>query len=119
MVEPLSEGDVAAAGGVLARAFRDNPGTLAVLKHDGPDVRLRIMQASVTDFTDVVRRYGAAEVIKENGAVVAVSLSFPPSKFPPPIWAQILMSRRPVLAGPGRTFRFARMDYEMKKRHPH
>jgi len=119
MVEPLSEGDVAAAGGVLARAFRDNPGTLAVLKGDNPDVRLRIMQRSVTDFTDVVRRYGAAEVIKEGGKVTAVALCFGPKQFPPPLWAQLLISRGPLLAGPARTLRFARMDFEMRKRHPH
>lgn len=117
-VEPLSAPDVPAAAGVLARAFRDNPGMLALFKGDEPDVRLRLLEPCMVGFTEAVLRWGVAEAVKDGSAIVAVSLSFAPGKFPPPFRSQFTMAKGPLRAGLTRALRFARIDQEMHRRHP-
>lgn len=119
MIEPLHAEDVGAAAGVLARAFRDNPGMLVLFKGDPPELRLRLLEPCMHGFIQAVCRYGVAEVAKEDGNVVAVSLSFAPGRFPPPFRSQLTMAKGPIRAGLFRAVRFARIDQEMRRRHPH
>jgi ribosomal protein S18 acetylase RimI-like enzyme len=117
--EPLDSSENHAAARVLAAAFRDNPGMLAVLPGHTEETRLRLVEACMTGFVVSVQRYGVAEVVKEGGAILAVSLAFPPGKFPPPFYATIIQAKGPMRAGLGAALRFARVDLEMRKRHPH
>lgn len=119
MVEPLAPAEMDAAAAVLARAFRDNPAMQVLFKGDSPDVRLRLLGPCMRGFVEAVLRYGAAKVVKENGRISAVSLSFGPGQFPPPFLSQFTMAKGPIRAGVSRALRFARIDYEMRKRHPH
>lgn len=119
MIEPLAPAEAEAAAAVLARAFRDNPGMLVLFKGDPPDVRLRLMDPCMRGFVEAVLRYGSAEVVKESGRIVAVSLAFGPGRFPPPFRSLFTMAKGPLRAGLSRALRFARIDYEMRKRHPH
>jgi ribosomal protein S18 acetylase RimI-like enzyme len=118
MVQPIEASDVDAAGGVLARAFRDNPGVSAVLQGYGPEDRLRIGIPSMTGFVKAVRRHGVAECIKQDGRIAAVSLSFPPGAFPPPLRFELMIAWGPLRAGLKRSLRFMRVDKEMRRRHP-
>jgi len=118
-VEPLARADVGAAALVLARAFRDNPGMLVLFKGDAPEVRLRLLVPCMVGFTETVLRFGFAEVVKIDGEIVAVSLSFAPGRFPPPFRSQFTMAKGPMRAGLTRALRFARIDQEMRRRHPH
>src|SRR5258706_6806065 len=70
-------------------------------------------------FVAAVIRYGVAEIGRDNGAVVAVSLSFRPGEFPPPFYATVMQSGGPIRAGLRAALRIARVDHEMRKRHPH
>src|SRR5262245_13044367 len=115
----LAPADVGAAAGVLARAFRDNPGMLAPFKGDSPEIRLRLLGPCIAGFTEAVLRFGSAEVVKIDGAIVAVSLSFAPGAFPPPFRSQFWMAKGPIRSGLARALRFARIDQEMRRRHPH
>src|SRR5204863_4990341 len=117
--EPLARAEVAAAAAVLARAFRDNPGMLVLFKGDSPEVRLRLLGPCMHGFAETVRRFGVAEVVKDSGQIVAVSLSFAPGQFPPPFRSQFTMAKGPIRAGLKRALRFARIDREMRRRHPH
>jgi len=119
MTEPLRPEDIGAAAGVLARAFRDNPGMLALFKDDSPEVRLRLLEPCMRGFIEAVCRFGAAEIVKDAGTIVAVSLSFGPGQFPPPFRSQFTMAKGPIRAGIKRALRFARIDQEMRRRHPH
>lgn len=118
-VEPLDPSEVPLAAGVLARAFRDNPGMMAALPGLTEEVRLGLLGPCMDGFVASVRRFGVAEVVKDAGAIVAVSLSFAPGKFPPPFYATIIQAKGPLRAGLGVSLRFARVDHEMRKRHPH
>jgi ribosomal protein S18 acetylase RimI-like enzyme len=119
MVQLLESSDRDEAAGVLARAFRDNPGIIAALKGDSPETRLRLLGPCMQGFVESTLRYGLAEVVKDGDRIVAVSLSFAPDRFPPPFWATIVQARGPVRAGLRRALRFHRIDQEMRKRHPH
>src|SRR6185436_1269823 len=96
---PIEPSDVAEAGAVLARAFRDNPGVVAVLDADDPGRRLALMLPGMVGFVGAVRRYGVAEALKSDGRILAVSLSFPPGGFPPPFWFQVITAPGPLRAG--------------------
>jgi ribosomal protein S18 acetylase RimI-like enzyme len=118
-VEPLDSVEIRAAAQVLGRAFRDNPGMIAILPGRTEETRLRLVESCMVGFVASVVRYGVAEVVKDAGAIVGVSLSFPPGAFPPPFYATVIQARGPVRAGLGAAVRFARVDMEMRKRHPH
>ncbi|HVU01693.1 MAG TPA: GNAT family N-acetyltransferase [Polyangiaceae bacterium] len=117
--EPLDPANLSDTAWVLARAFRDNPGMLALLPGATEEVRLRKLGPCMDGFTRSVVRYGTVEVVKDGGQVVAAALSFPPGRFPPPFWATVIQSKGPILAGPRAALRSARLDQEMRKRHPH
>ena len=119
MVQPLEPSDRDEAAGVLARAFRDNPGFIALFRRDSPETRLRLLGPCMVGFVESTLRYGVGEVVKDGNRIVAVSLSFAPDRFPPPFWATIVQARGPIRAGMGRALRFVRVDQEMRKRHPH
>jgi len=119
MIQPLERSDRDEAAGVLAGAFRDNPGMVAVFQGDSPETRLRLLGPCMVGFVESVLRYGVGEVVKDGNRIVAVSLSFAPDRFPPPVWATVVQARGPIRAGLRRTLRFIRIDQEMRKRHPH
>lgn len=118
VVEPLTRGDRAEASAVVARAFRDNPGMIAVVRTDDADERLRVLMTAMPYFVETVLRYGVGEVIRENGAIVAVSLSIPPGGYPLPLAGQWLGVRGALSGGVRRALRFGRVDGEMRRRHP-
>lgn len=118
MPQAIEALEVEEAGGVLARAFRDNPGVRAVLQDDDAEARLRLVTPGMVSFVRGVRRYGTAECIKQGGRIVAVSLSFSPGGFPPPFGFEIMTAWGPLRAGLTRALRFLRVDQEMRSRHP-
>lgn len=118
MVQPLEASDAEEAGHVLARAFRDNPGVVAVLRGDPPEQRLKLVTPSMVGFVKGVQRYGFAEGIKQDGKVVAVSLSFGPGQYPQPLGFELMTAWGPLRSGPSRALRFLRIDTAMRRRHP-
>ncbi|HEX7671619.1 MAG TPA: GNAT family N-acetyltransferase [Polyangiaceae bacterium] len=118
-VEALDPSLANVAAGVLARAFRDNPGMVAVLPDLTDSDRLGLLEPCMLGFVKSMFRYGTVEVVKEGGAIVAVALAFRPGEFPPPFFATIVQAGGPIRAGLGAALRFARIDHEMRKRHPH
>lgn len=117
-VEPLTVEEVPEARATLARAFCDNPGMHALFPGTTERVRLPLLQSCMDGFTRSVLRYGVAEGVKDRGRVVAVSLSFRPGEFPPPSFATVIQARGPLRAGIPSAIRIARVDHEMRKRHP-
>jgi ribosomal protein S18 acetylase RimI-like enzyme len=118
LIERLQSHDVCAASVVLARAFLDNPGMLAVLRGDSAERRLTVLKRGMFGFAHAVQRYGCAEVLKEDGRVRGVALSFAPGGYPPPLMAELIISVGPLLAGPRRVARFALLDQQLRSRHP-
>jgi GNAT superfamily N-acetyltransferase len=117
-VEPLTSADTQASAGLLTRAFVDNPAMVALFKLESRAERLRALRPCMVGFVASVLRYGSAEGIKQNGSLVAVSLSFRPNGFPPPLLATLIQAPGPVRAGLATALRFAGLDREMHRRHP-
>src|SRR4051812_7946209 len=99
MVEPLAASDSIGAARVLARAFRDSPGMVAVLCGGTPDERVRMLEPCMLGFVEGVLRYGVAEVVREGAEVRAVALAFPPGAFPPPLWFDLTTAMGPLRTG--------------------
>lgn len=108
----------AAAGHVLARAFRDNPGMLAVMRDDPPEVRQRLLDRAMAAYAEAYRRFGRIDVVRDdNGLIVATALSFAPGAYPPPFRFLLVAGRGFLPGGPRRIVRAVRVDRWMKKLH--
>lgn len=114
----IEASEISGAGHVLARAFRDNPGMLAVMRDDPPHVRQRLLDRAMTAYAEAFRRYGRVDVARDpSGTIVATALSFAPRAFPPPFRFQLITGRGFLPGGPRRIVRALRVDSWMKKRH--
>ena len=116
--EPLTAADRLEAAAVVARAFRDNPGIVAVAGPSHEDERLRLLTSAIPFFVETTLRYGVGEVIREAGKIVAVSLATQPGGYPLPLLGRWLTTRGALAAGVQRALRFGRIDGEMRRRHP-
>jgi ribosomal protein S18 acetylase RimI-like enzyme len=117
VIKPLARSELREAAGVLGRAFCDNPGVRALLAGDPPDVRLRLTETTMHAFAAAVLRAGVAEVIERDGRIAAVSLSFPPGAYPPPLRVELMIAARLLRGGVRRMLRFGQVDAFMRKRH--
>ena len=118
-VEPMTRARLSDSAGVLARAFQDNPARVALFPKLAPDQRLAALGPCMDAFAASVLRYGTAEIVTEGERVLGVSLAFGPGGFPPPFWATVMQAPGPLRQGISTALRFARIDHEMRKRHPH
>jgi ribosomal protein S18 acetylase RimI-like enzyme len=115
--QPLERGRAREAAAVLGRAFHDNPGVRALLRDDPPAQRIALVETAMHVFTRSVLRVGSAETIQDQGKIVAVSLLYPPSAYPPSLWSELQVAAGLLQSGPRRFLRFARVDAFMRSRH--
>lgn len=117
VVQTGEDADLSDTAGTLARAFRDNPAMLGMLKGDDAQVRERSLLTIMLGFAKTVRRDGIVEVVRDADSIVAASLVFPPGRFPPSIAGQWITAWAVVSSRLGRAHRFALADHEMRKKH--
>lgn len=76
--------ELPAAAAVLARAFCDNPGIVAMLGTRSPARRLALLQRLTPVLARVYREHGAAWVARaRDGGIAGVALVAPPGVYPP------------------------------------
>ncbi len=119
MVQQIATAELSEAAAVLARAFRDNPVYLGLLKGDDEDKRERALRTISLGFLRTTQRDGLVEVIKEGTSVVAASLLFPPRRYPPSPIGQLITAWGVLRARLGRAHRFVLIDGEMQRKHLH
>jgi ribosomal protein S18 acetylase RimI-like enzyme len=117
-VESLDARRAAEAAAVLARAFDDNPATLAIFAGCTPEQRRRGLLRAIFAFVDISWRHGTSEVLVRSDRVVAVALSFGPGAFPPPLAAQLRMALRVARTGVKTSLGYARTGEHMDRLHP-
>lgn len=105
------------ASRVLAEAFYDNPTTLSLLPVPERD-RARKLERIERGFVDAVRRFGDAQAVIADGAIVGVALSYPPGRYPQPLSGSVRVSLGPLLAGVVPAWRYAQIGAYMKRVHP-
>jgi ribosomal protein S18 acetylase RimI-like enzyme len=99
-VEPLSQVDEPEAAAVLARAFRDNPGVVAVLDTDDTARRSALLERFMPIAVSAYRRYGEVRVTRDAGKIAGVALGLPPGQYPPSLRLQRALTTQVVLRLP-------------------
>ncbi len=116
-VRPIGLGHVPRVATTLARAFRDNPGTLALLAGRDADERTRILRRVAVGFALATVAHGHGEAVFDGDEPIAVSLSFAPEQYPFALGARALISAGPVTAGPRAAMRYARIGAYLERHH--
>jgi ribosomal protein S18 acetylase RimI-like enzyme len=117
VAQPMAAHECAQTAAMLARAFRDNPGMVAVLNGDDASRRARARSPILLGFVAASHRYGTVEIVKQGEAVVAASLSFAPGRFPPPMGFELATAWAVARGRLARAHRFARWDHEVRRKH--
>ena len=114
---PLAPGEEPDAAQLLARAFRDNPLNVAVIR-GGPRRRLRSNLHSMRALLPMACRHGEVWVRREGTRVCAALVGVPPlcHPLPPPPFA--LRLRSLVGQGLGVALRWAQVFEELDRLHP-
>lgn len=86
--ELLREHELPAASTLLARAFRDNPGTVAVLNSDEPSRRTVLLERLMPVFVAAYAKHGSAQVVRAGERLAGVALLLPPGAYPPSLALQ-------------------------------
>ncbi len=115
----LAAADAKPAAAVLARAFRDNPSTLAFLPGQDAAQRLRSLKRVFRGCVEAALRFGTVTAVDADVGVAGVSLSFAPGRFPPPLRAIVWLAYGPLTAGPRASIRYLLADAYMRHLHLH
>jgi ribosomal protein S18 acetylase RimI-like enzyme len=100
-VEALPPGELPAAASVLARAFRDNPGFVAMLGTRRAERRLSLLERLTPVLTRGYCDYGRAWVARDaDGAIAGVALTAPPGVYPPRLAMELQINAGVVRAMP-------------------
>ena len=118
-IRPLESSEYDAAAVLLADAFLDDPGWLAV----GPDRtghRHGVLRRYHRTALNVIERYGGPIYgAFQDDRLVGVAATFGAGLYPPPAWTLAYFVPGFLLAGPGPIVRGLRFSAIQEKGHPH
>jgi ribosomal protein S18 acetylase RimI-like enzyme len=117
-LRPLRARDCRAAAFLLARAFRDNPASLALIDAHNAERREQILRRVFRGFIEATLRYGEATLAVTGSAPVGVSLVFRPGQYPYSAAAKLWLSYGPLSSGPRIAYRYALADAYLSRWHP-
>ncbi len=114
---PLTGGEEPAATEVLARAFRDNPLNVAVIR-GGPERRLRSNLHGMRALLPTARAHGEAWALREGSRLCAALVAVPPWLHPLPPPPLALRFRTLFGQGVGAALRWSRVFEVLDALHP-
>jgi len=114
---PLTADEEPAATEVLARAFRDNPLNVAVIR-GGPERRLRSNLHGMRALLPAARTHGEAWALREGSRLCAALVAVPPLMHPLPPAPLALRLRALFGQGMGAALRWARVFEALDALHP-
>lgn len=117
MVDPLERRNRAEASALLARAFLDNPATLALIPLKS-ERRLRVLGHVMRGFVEATLRAGNARVVREAGRIGGVALMFGPGQYTMDAVARAWLAYGPLRSGPRAVLSYAAADHHLRKLHP-
>jgi ribosomal protein S18 acetylase RimI-like enzyme len=118
VAELLREEEQPDASALLARAFRDNPGMVAVLNSEEPSRRAALLGRLMPVFVGAYAKHGSAWVVRDGERLAGVALLLPPDGYPPSFALQAQLTggvirRMPPLSA----LRLGVADALLKRRH--
>ena len=118
-IVPLEEHHIPEAASVIAEAFLDEPGTVAVVRST-PEKRLRILKKHFRMQASMGLSQGASRCAIHNGEIVAAMLITPPGKAstPPVVDMITIMVRSVFEVGPAMVCRGLRSSLDDEKHRP-
>src|SRR5512135_1935102 len=82
---------------VLARAFVDDPVTIAAYRDYSPERRVKALLVDFTAELSVCVRRGWPIVAIDDGRMIAAAVIYPPGTYPLPIWMQWMILAKSIL----------------------
>lgn len=116
-VAELDRRRIAASAVALARAFADNPSTLALIPGEAK-ARERKLGRVMRGFVEAARGSGTARIVCDGDAVRGAMLAFGPHDLPLGRLAYAWLSYGPLCAGPRTAYRYALADQYLRQLHP-
>ena len=104
------------ASAVLARAFLDNPATLALIPY-APERRLGVLRRVMRGFIEGTLIDGDAMAFVDDGRVAGVALAFGPGSYPLGVRGRAWLAYGPLLGGPRTALGYALADRYLSKMH--
>lgn len=118
MPEPLRRADQPEAAALLARAFRDNPGMVALLDSDDAEHRANLLGRLMPVFVQSYAKHGLAWAVRAGDQLAGVALILP--RHPPSFALQLQLTLGVIRhMPPWIGIRLGVADEILKRRHPH
>ena len=114
---PMQRTELETAAGVLSRAFLSNPIFAAALSHIDAGKRLDVLLGIKRGFVRAALRSQHADVITNDGQVVAAALSCHASEYPVSLATMFVQGTGCIVAGPRALWKFLMANAAVTPRH--
>jgi ribosomal protein S18 acetylase RimI-like enzyme len=96
-IHPVTRHSCRQAALVLARAFANEPVSVAVYRNFSPERRVKALLVDFAAELRVCIRRGYPLQLKQEGKVIAVAVIYPPGTYPLPAWEGWLLLAKSIL----------------------
>jgi len=105
------------AAQLLSEAFRDNPGSMAILSGTTAEKREKKLNTLHSWVVDACIAYGVAKAVVCDNILAGISLAYPPDSYPLSYRAWLRNGIGAALIGPRYTWRCAQFDSYIRRKH--
>ncbi len=116
-IVPLQADQARQATRLLSEAFRDNPGSIAILSGITPEKREEKLRTLYSGVVDACIAYGVANAVICDGDLTGISLAYSPGSYPLSFLAWLRSGIGAAFIGPRYTWRCAKFDSHIRKKH--
>jgi len=116
-IVPLQANQARHAARLLSEAFRDNPGSIAILSGITSEKREEKLRTLYSGVVDACIAYGTANAVMCDDDLAGISLAYSPGSYPLSLLAWLRSGIGAALIGPRYTWRCAIFDSYLRKKH--
>jgi ribosomal protein S18 acetylase RimI-like enzyme len=116
-IVPLQVNQARHAARLISEAFRDNPGSIAILDGIAAGKRKEKLYTVFSGVVDACIVYGVANAVLCDDDLAGISLAYSPGSYPLSYWAWLRSGIGAAFIGPRYTWRCAKFDSHIRKKH--
>jgi ribosomal protein S18 acetylase RimI-like enzyme len=116
-IVPLQADQARQATQLLSEAFRDNPGSIAILSGITSKKREEKLRTLYSGVVDACIAYGVANAVLCDDDLAGISLAYSPGSYPLSLLGWIRSGIGAAFIGPRYTWRCAKFDSHIRKKH--